>query len=174
MPCALTKGELLGAVAAQSRLSQSAIVGLWMILSGMASEMFSKTTEYPRYSARQRLALLAIELIVGVGSVIGGLGLATGWIEASDGYLKDAPVDSYVLPGLFLAIVIGGASLAAAFLVASRSYLALPFSFLTGFLLLGWIALQIYYIGLINWLQPAMGAAGIAIACIAVAASRRQ
>lgn len=128
---------------------------------------------FPHYGDRERLILLALDAIAGVGAVVVGIGLIGGWIEMSTAYLDDTPFNSYLIPGLLLIFIVGGALLATSFLVASRSKIALHASLVSGFMLLGWISIEIMLIGMVTWLQPIMGATGVAIALIAVIASRR-
>ena len=127
----------------------------------------------PHYSARQRIVLLVLETLSGVSAVLGGIGLIGGWLGLSKSHLEQTPFDSYAIPGLILVFVVGGLLGIAAWMVKSNGKYALEASLTAGFVLLGWIAIQIIMIGLISWLQPILGGAGVTIAVIAVAASRR-
>lgn len=128
---------------------------------------------YPHYGPRERRILLALDLVIGVCAIVGGIGLIGGWIGIGTSNLKGSLFDSYLFPGLLLSIVVGGALLAAAVLVFLRSRIALQASLTAGFMLLGWITAAIWQIGMVSWLQPLMGAAGVLIAVSAVHFSRR-
>lgn len=74
------------------------------------------------------------------------LGMTPDWIEGS-------PFRSFRVPGLFLALVIGSANLASAFMLWRRHPLA-PFSSLAaGILLTTWIAVQTAIVGFRHWSQ---------------------
>lgn len=128
---------------------------------------------YPHYGPRERRVLLALDLVIGVCAIVGGIGLIGGWVGIGTSYLRDSLFDSYLIPGLLLSIVVGGALLAAAVLVFLRTRVALQASLTAGFALLGWITAGIWQIGMASWLQPLMGAAGVLIAVTAVYYSRR-
>jgi len=141
-------------------------------MEATASEMQSANPNV-HYSARQRSVLFVLETITGISSVIGGIGLITGWLDVSKSHLEQTPFNSYVIPGLILLLAVGGLLVAAAWMVKSNGKYALEASLAAGFMLLGWFSVQIIMIGLFSWLQPILGGAGVAIAVIAVAASRR-
>jgi hypothetical protein len=64
-----------------------------------------------------RKALIGLEVFVGVPAVAGGLDmlLTNGRVlRLSDAFLRGSPFGSYALPGLALAAVVGGGTLAAA------------------------------------------------------------
>ena len=143
------------------------------ILDAMEATAGVMQSANPHYSARQRLVLLVLETITGLSSVIGGIGLITGWLDVSKSHLEQTPFNSYVIPGLILLFGVGALLMAAAWIVKSNGKYALEASLAAGFMLLGWFSVQIIMIGLFSWLQPILATAGITIAVIAVAASRR-
>lgn len=104
-----------------------------------------------------RLALLGFHFLLGVAAVAAGqafvrdpggaaLGMTT---EPLDG----SPFPDYRVPGLFLAIVIGGANLASGVLLWRRHALAPAVSLATGLLLVAWVAIQTAIIGFLHWSQ---------------------
>jgi hypothetical protein len=140
----------------------------------MAMETMTLTQPvFPHYGERQRRIVAAVNALAGVGAIVVGAGLIGGWIGMSTSYLADTPFDSYLIPGLLLIVIVGGALLIASYLAATRSNFALQASLASGFMLLGWISFEIMLIGMVNWLQPLMGATGVAIALMAVIYSRR-
>jgi hypothetical protein len=128
---------------------------------------------YPHYGPRERRILLALDVAIGVCAIVGGIGLIGGWVGIGTSNLQGSLFDSYLIPGLLLSILVGGALLTAAYLVWSRSAIALQGSLTAGFALLGWITAGIWQIGMASWLQPLMGVAGVLIAVTAVHFSRR-
>lgn len=71
----------------------------------------------------------------GIGLVINGLGIPKAQLE-------DTPFDSFVVPGLFLAIVVGGTMLGAAWATWRRSLWADEATLLAGGTMLGWIIIE--------------------------------
>lgn len=82
-----------------------------------------------------------------VGDPSGGaLGMDVAWLDGS-------PFEDYRVPGLFLGIVIGGANLASAVLLALRHPLGARVSLATGLLLVAWLAIQTAILGVRHWSQ---------------------
>lgn len=102
-----------------------------------------------------RTAVMILTLFVGVGAVFGGVGLIS---EADLGmdpaWLDGTPFDSYVIPGYLLLIVVGGSNLLAGALTWLQHERSVPFAFLAGGILTGWIAVQLAMIGFTSVLQP--------------------
>lgn len=71
----------------------------------------------------------------------GALGVDTAWLEGS-------PFPDYRVPGLFLAVIIGGANLGSAVLLWRNLRGAAWASFLTGLLLVAWVIVQTAILGL--------------------------
>ncbi len=69
-----------------------------------------------RPSRRVRLAIAAVELVVGLGAVFGGYSLlsAAEGLGAKQAWLEGSVFPDYTVPGFFLLFVIGGGMLAAA------------------------------------------------------------
>lgn len=74
------------------------------------------------------------------------LGMRTEWLGGS-------PFSDYGFPGLFLAIVIGGANGLSAVMLLVRHPLAPVVSFATGVLLVAWVAVQTAILGFRHWSQ---------------------
>jgi hypothetical protein len=94
---------------------------------------------------------------------------ALGAIPAGIGYLLDisgqrmgvttdllanSPLDSFLLPGLFLVFVNGIANALGAFLSFTRNKFAGHVGLILGIILIIWIIIQIYWITLSSFLQP--------------------
>lgn len=104
-----------------------------------------------------RRALIALHVILGISAVGAGgafvrdtsgaaLGMTADWLGGS-------PFRDYLIPGLFLTLVIGGANLGSAFLLWRRHPAAPVASLLTGILLLMWVGVQTAIIGFRHWSQ---------------------
>src|SRR5579859_5423041 len=92
-----------------------------------------------------RITLVVIELFVGLGAIMGGVGLITGaipFIQMPLAYLQGTPFSDYTVPGLFLLFVIGGSFLFAAATIFTRHELGVLVSGLAGLLLLGFEAVE--------------------------------
>ena len=85
-----------------------------------------------------------------------GMGMPLSWLE-------NTIFGSYLVPGLILAIIIGGFSLAAGILLLLRKKYAVEMAASTGFALLIWIFTEIYLIRESHWLQTVFFIVGLAI-----------
>jgi hypothetical protein len=75
--------------------------------------------------------------------------------------LRHLPVDTWVLPGVALAVLIALPYAIAGLLVAIGHSTARAVSFLAGGILVGWIVIQIALIQQYFFLQPVMGLCGL-------------
>lgn len=99
-----------------------------------------------------------IQLIVAISAIPAGLsflidpsGLSMG---ISNVALSGTPFSDFYVPGLFLLIVHGIFNIAGAILTFRRSIYTRVFGMILGSLLVGWICIQVYFIGLNHFLQP--------------------
>jgi hypothetical protein len=96
-----------------------------------------------------RPALLAIDGLVALSAIGGGLAMVAGVDKFPAEWLEGTPFDSYFLPGLLLALTVGGsAAIATAAQVTARVWGGLA-SVAAGCILIGWLAVEI---GILN--QP--------------------
>jgi hypothetical protein len=123
---------------------------------------------------RTRVALVAVELFVGVGAVYGGVMLIRdSWaLPVSD--LEPLPLDSWVLPGFALLASVAAPMLTAAFLVVRRQAHAADLSTVAGALLVGWILFQLAVIGPQMALQAVMFALGAVTAGLGLLLRRQE
>ncbi|MBM7502970.1 hypothetical protein ACFPER_05790 [Agromyces aurantiacus] len=105
----------------------------------------------------QRIArgtLLFVQAFTAVTAVLGGAALVAGsvldWsgtpLAIPEDYLAGSPFSSFVLPGLALALVVGGSHAVAFVMVARRMRWAMLASAIAGFGVLVWIFVQMIYI----------------------------
>jgi hypothetical protein len=117
--------------------------------------------------ARRRRALAAIEAVVGLNA-IGGMAYALGGAkDVPPEWLDGTPFDSYVLPGVYLGVVVGGSCLAAAFTAARDDHCARAAALASSAVMVSWIAAQVAIIGYRSPLQPIIAATGLTVACLA-------
>jgi hypothetical protein len=112
--------------------------------------------------------------------VLGGL-LAFGALNAFGGgyygmsgaedvpkqWLEGSPLDDYVIPGIVLFVVVGGALLAAAVAVFAKLHVARTAAFAAGAIVLGWLAVETAIIGYVSWMQPATTIGGLLVLLLA-------
>ena len=104
-----------------------------------------------------RKALIALHAVLGVSAVGAGQALARdpsgGVIGMSKDYLEGSPFPDFLIPGLFLSMVIGTANLASAAMLLKQHRLGPPIRLATGLLLVAWVAIQTGIIGYRHWSQ---------------------
>jgi hypothetical protein len=108
-----------------------------------------------------RMALVAVEAFVAIGAVYGSMMLVIDAWHLDRAMLRHLPVDTWVLPGIALAVLVAVPNLIAGTLVAIRHPAARVVSFLTGGVLVGWIVVQIALIQQYFVLQPVMAICGL-------------
>lgn len=123
-----------------------------------------------------RRLILAASLFVAVSAVGGGAALVV-W-RAGDSFLPLAmlrytPFTSFLVPGLILAIGVGGASLVCATLAWRRSLAAVDATILAGGVLTVWIVAEVAMLRGFHWLHALYGALGVALLGLGVHAVRR-
>jgi len=101
-----------------------------------------------------RMTLLLLNLLVGLTAVAGGLALLIGVVQMPVAWLYGTAFSSYQVPGLILALVVGGSALIAATAVLVESEWDAFASLIAGVILVGWIVCEVVIIGLNSWLQP--------------------
>jgi len=97
-----------------------------------------------------RRTLIALQVVLAASAVYGSLGLALqlDGFDMPIGWLHPLPVDSWVLPGVALLVVVA-VPLAAAALAGWRHYRrTAALSWLAADLLLGWLIVQLLIIGI--------------------------
>ena len=116
-----------------------------------------------------RLALIILELAVGISALGGGVYALAGARSVPREWLRGSPFRGYLLPGLVLLVVVGGSMLVAAGLLLEGRSAARLVSLEAGVVLLGWTAAQVTVVGYRSWLQPLFFAVGLAVVVLSVA-----
>lgn len=95
-----------------------------------------------------RIVLAVLAAVIGVSAVAGGIALIAGVPGAvpSAAYLAGSPFSSYAVPGVILAVVVGGTHIAASVLVAGGRAAGPLAAAIAGFGMLIWIFVQLMYI----------------------------
>jgi hypothetical protein len=125
-----------------------------------------------------RIALIVIELFVGLWAVIGGVGLMTGAIPfllMPVEYLQGTPFSDYTIPGLLLLIVVGGSFLLAAATILTGREVGVLASALAGLIVIGFEAVEVaiidrYAIVLPNAVPQQVIMSVLGLACFGLAA----
>ena len=107
--------------------------------------------------------LIGISLFNAVSAIGGGIGLVTGALPVPTSLLDPTPFDSYVVPGLVLAVVIGGSSLVGAFALLSHTRRGRCISAATGLIMVGWIIGETLIVQGFSWLQGLYLATGLLV-----------
>ncbi len=106
-----------------------------------------------------------LQVFIAIGAIPAGIGYLLDTSGAKMGVtpelLKDSPLDSFLLPGLFLVFVNGLATAAAAVLSFRKNRYAGAAGLLLGIILCLWIIIQVAWIGMISFMQPMFLAIGI-------------
>ena len=76
--------------------------------------------------------------------------------------LQSSPFSDFLIPGLFLLLVNGLGSMIGAFWTFRQSLHAAKAAMVLGLILIGWILIQVYFIGMTHFLQPLFLFVGIA------------
>ncbi len=107
---------------------------------------------------RPAVFLGIIQLIIAIGAIPAGLAMVIEpdgvTLGMTTDILSDSPFENFFIPGLVLLIVIGMANAIGAFLAIRRDKYSGVFGVGLGFGLIGWTIIQIYFIGLVHFLQP--------------------
>jgi len=116
-------------------------------------------------SVERRLSrrILLIVLVFGALSAFGGgaLGVLANGAGVPIDYLANSPFTSYVVPGLVLAVAVGGTQLAAAVTLFKKLPAGDILAVIAGFGMLIWIFVELAVISEYSWLQSVYFAVGI-------------
>jgi hypothetical protein len=96
---------------------------------------------------RRVAAMVAIELAMGLSAVAGGAGLVRDGSGLDTAWIDHTLLRSWTIPGILLAVIVGGGMLAAAAVSVRSPRLAAPAALAMGIVLLGWLAVETLMIG---------------------------
>lgn len=111
------------------------------------------------------IILGCVQAFIALGAIPAGYGYLSDTSGAGMGVslelLKNSPLTSFLIPGLFLLIVNGFGNLAGAFLSFRKNVFAGKAGLYLGIILCLWLIIQVYWIGLISFMQPMFLVIGI-------------
>lgn len=104
------------------------------------------------------ISLGLLQCFIGLSGIAGGVGL----VSAPDGtrlgfaleWLNNAPFADYLIPGLFLLVIVGIGTIVAGLATFLRYRNTGELAVLFGAIMMLWIALQVWWIDLTSRLQP--------------------
>jgi hypothetical protein len=103
--------------------------------------------------SRKDKTLVGVLLFNAVSALGGGIALVTGTLPVPTMLLRHTPFDSFVIPGLFLGIVIGGSALVGAGAMLTHARRSRPITASAGVIMVGWIAGETVLVRGFSWLQ---------------------
>jgi hypothetical protein len=120
---------------------------------------------------KSRRWLVALEGVIAVNAVGGGVYGLTGAKDVPLEWLEGSPFDSYLIPSLVLLILVGGSMAVACALLVAGHRRAIEASIVAACILLGWLAVEITIIPF-SWLQPVFALLGLLLLALAVSQRR--
>ncbi|MFI6571184.1 hypothetical protein [Nocardia fluminea] len=114
-----------------------------------------------------RASLIGTSGFVALWAFAGAVGLAGGGAELGAQVTAHLPFDSPVFAGCMLALIVGLPMSATATATLRADLHMVPIAFISGLLLIGWVAVQPLVIGRFHWLQPIFGVLGLAVCALA-------
>jgi hypothetical protein len=115
----------------------------------------------------KRWLLFAVELLIAVNALYGGVGLIVDGMGMPANWLAQTPFTSWTLPGVLLLVVVGVPMALAAGAELVRSPAAYRLSLTAGVLLVWRIGAQILVLRRFFFLQPVLGVAGLVVLALA-------
>ncbi|MCB9756047.1 MAG: hypothetical protein H6713_39500 [Myxococcales bacterium] len=127
---------------------------------------------------RRRL-IVALALFSAISAVAGGIELVVfphggNQFMPPVALLERTPFRSFLVPGLLLALVVGGASVGAVALTLRRSPAALDATILAGGALTVWIVAELALLWELHWLHGVYGGLGLALLGLGLAGAWRS
>ncbi len=113
-----------------------------------------------------RWSLIAVEVLVAVSAIYGGIGLIRNGMGMPDEWLDPTPFSSWLWPGIFLLLVIAVPMSAAAALEIARSQRAYLASMVAAVCQIGWIIVQMAVLQRFFFLRPMLLGAGLLIGAL--------
>lgn len=119
--------------------------------------------------------LILVLLFLGTTAIFGGIELIrTNGMGMPQEWLATTPFSSFLIPGLVLSLVVGGASLVSFFLLIRHHRYGLESSAIAGFGVQIWIFTQIYMLQHASFLQVLYFGTGILILVLSILLLRKN
>ena len=100
-----------------------------------------------------RRTVVGLHLFNAVSAVGGGIALIVGGLGVPTTLLRHTPFESFVVPGIFLAVIIGGSATIGATALIANWRQATAISAAAGAVMVGWIAGETVLVEGFSWLQ---------------------
>jgi hypothetical protein len=114
-----------------------------------------------------RITLGILLGVIALNAIGGGYYGLAGAENVPTEWLKGSPFESYFIPSLFLFLIVGGMCTISSIAMFRNAKNAPELSIVCACLLLLWIGAQVYIIGYVSWMQPAIFISGLVIMAIA-------
>lgn len=88
--------------------------------------------------------------------------------------LEHTPFSNYLIPGIVLFVANGLLSLVIAFFVVAKSKHYIKLTILQGFILIGWIVVQMIMLQTVNYLHIIFGALGVLLVVSGILLTKRN
>ena len=92
---------------------------------------------------RIRITIFVLDMLLALTAIAGGIGLVSGGIAVPLNWLQGSPFNDYTIPGLALAIIVGGGSLFAAITILTGSETGVLASALAGLFIIGFESVEV-------------------------------
>jgi hypothetical protein len=96
----------------------------------------------------------------GYYGLLGAKGIPIEW-------LRNSPFNNYFIPSVILIVIIGSSSLFAGIAVLMKFRTGDLIAYTAGGILMVWLAVELFIIGYVSWMQPATAIVGILILSLA-------
>ena len=110
-----------------------------------------------------RSALIVLEILIGVGAVVGGVLVLSGVKGISRQWLRHSRSEAYLLPALAFVVLVGGTMLTAAGLLLGDVCAGRELSLIAGMVILAWVGAQFAIVGYRHWVQFVILVLGLAV-----------
>ncbi len=115
-----------------------------------------------------RISLGLLLAVVSLNAFAGGYLGISGAKGVPIEWLNGSPFESYLIPGIILFVIVGGSFLFAAVVVLRKYSYGKIISIAASIILFIWLAVEIYIIGYVSWMQPATAVAGLLVLILAL------
>ena len=115
-----------------------------------------------------RISLGLLLAVVSLNAFAGGYLGISGAKGIPVEWLNGSPFESYLIPGIILFVIVGGSFLFAAVVVLRKYSYGKIISIAASIILFIWLAVEIYIIGYVSWMQPATAVAGLLVLILAL------
>jgi hypothetical protein len=112
-----------------------------------AARQIIKEKEVKQLGKVVSIALIVLNLFLAITAVLGGISLLAGFNAPDVGALQGSIFEDYTIPGLSLAVIVGGSALWAAVLLIRKNRFALLFSIAAGIIIMFFEFVEVLVIG---------------------------